>query len=213
MRNSKKLEAGQRYGRLTVVSLDHIGTYENNKRKIKKEYYLCKCDCGNYKVAYKFNLGISVKSCGCLDLEKKTKHGLYGTRIYREWQGIKRRCYYKKDNAYSYYGGRGITVCDEWKNDFMAFYNWAMANGYSEVLTIDRINNDGNYEPNNCRWITQKEQQSNKRNTHWIEYRGRKFYLSELAKLSGIDVRKLHYRLKSGWSVERAISKKKELKK
>lgn len=208
MQKSVELQPGQRFGRLTVVSLHHIRKHinKNSNRITNKEYYLCKCDCGKEKIIYKYCLGRSTKSCGCLDLEKKTKHGLYGTRIYREWQRIKRRCYYKKDDSYSYYGGRGIAVCDEWKNDFMAFYNWAMANGYRDVLTIDRINNDWNYEPSNCRFITNKEQQRNKRNNHFIEYKGKKLCLSEWAELFNIDVRKLGNRIRRGWNIKRALN-------
>ena len=105
-----------------------------------------------------------IKSCGCLNKQGNPKHGLRYTRLYRIWINMKTRCYNKNTNRYKDYGARGITICNEWRNDFMSFYNWSMNNGYDENLTIDRINNDKNYEPSNCRWITVKEQNRNKRN-------------------------------------------------
>lgn len=112
------------------------------------------------------------------------KHGKSNTRLYGIWYNMNYRCYNHKDTMYDYYGGRGIEVCDEWRYDFMAFYNWAVANGYSDELTIDRVDNDGNYEPDNCRWATWKEQSRNKRRPikqklsgcckeHLITYRGK----------------------------------------
>jgi hypothetical protein len=100
------------------------------------------------------------------------KHGQRHSRLYRIWDGLRRRCNDPKAASYKSYGGRGIKVCPEWDNDFQSFYEWAMANGYEEDLTIDRINNDGNYEPNNCRWVTPKEQAKNKRNTPYVTYNG-----------------------------------------
>mgnify|MGYP000827348165 FL=1 len=152
---------GKRFGRLTVVK-----RVENSSRG--KSQFLCKCDCGREKIIPRnaFMSG-GVKSCGCLLSEKSkiraTKHGLRFTRLYRIWCDMKSRCNAKTGKAYQLYVLRGISVCDEWKNNFQAFYNWAMSNGYSDELTIDRINNDGNYEPTNCRWATYSEQNKNKR--------------------------------------------------
>jgi hypothetical protein len=109
------------------------------------------------------------------------RHGKSNTRLYRVWSRIKVRCYNKKFQHYKSYGGRGIKVCDEWLNDFMAFYNWAMANGYADNLTIDRIDVNGNYEPSNCRWVTNEEQQNNKRNTIFLTYKGKRQTITQWA--------------------------------
>ncbi len=128
---------------------------------------LCECECGNKTVVLKSNLVKGhTKSCGCNRVQnaKKqfTKHGQSNTRLYRIWVEMRNRCYLKSDTNFSKYGARGITVCDEWRNDFKAFYDWSMVNGYSDELTIDRIDGKGNYEPTNCRWATYKEQNLNR---------------------------------------------------
>lgn len=145
-----------KFSRLTVVK------YVGNAR------WLCKCDCGNEKVVYRGDLkNGATQSCGCLQKERtsqsNSKHRLHDTRLYNIWCGMKQRCKYKKHVAYKNYGGRGIAICEAWSNDFKTFYEWSMDNGYSDNLTIDRINNDGNYEPSNCRWTTPKEQFKNQR--------------------------------------------------
>lgn len=200
------LQAGQKFGRLTVVSFHYI--------KNKRDFYLCKCDCGREKTVCKTELKRGkVKSCGCLKAEyvskAVSKHKMSHSRIYRTWTNMKARCYERKLSGYKDYGGRGITVCDEWKNNFMAFYNWAMANWYKDNLTIDRINVNGNYEPSNCRWATQAEQNRNKRTIIFITYKGITLCVSQWAKKLGIKTVTLRARLKKGWSIDKALEYKK----
>lgn len=150
----------EKYGKLTAIKIDHIG--ESGKR-----YWLCECDCGNTIIAKVDSLRSgNTKSCGCTRREKtikrNLKHNGTGTRLYRIWQGLFKRCRNKNSTDYYNYGARGIKVCNEWE-DFINFRNWAIINGYTDELTIERIDFNGNYEPSNCTWITKSEQVKNKR--------------------------------------------------
>lgn len=162
--NTKNL-IGKRFGRLTIIK-------DSNKRKGSNVIWLCRCSCGNLKEIRSDNLRCGdTQSCGCLQKEKviqnnkkhsgkhsySFKHGKRETRLYMIWTAMSKRCFSPKNKAYHRYGGRGIRICDEWKSDFMSFYNWALTHGYADNLTIDRIDNDGNYEPSNCHWITKSE--------------------------------------------------------
>lgn len=135
-----------------------------------------------------------------------SKHGMSKTRIYNIWQRIKQRCYNTKDASYSNYGGRGIIMCDEWKNDFMSFCEWAIKNGYSAKLTIDRIDVDGNYEPSNCRWADKDTQENNKRSNVSITYNGETMNISQWAKKLGLPVNILLNRRRLGWNNEKILS-------
>lgn len=135
-------------------------------------------------------------------MTKNYKHHLRYTRLYRIWRHVKDRCLYPKSHAWNAYGGRGIRICDEWLN-IVTFYNWAINNGYQDNLTIDRINHNGNYEPNNCRWITIKEQQRNKRNNHFITYNNETHCIGEWEEITNLPIRN---RLSKGWTIEKAFT-------
>ena len=151
---------GQRFGRLTVLHRD--------KPKNKRTIWLCKCDCGNEVAVEAYNLKTShTQSCGCLQKEATSSanktHGMSDTRLYRIWVDMHNRCYQKSYHAYNHYGGRGITICDEWLHDFQTFFNWAIENGYKDNLSIDRIDNEKGYSPDYCRCVTMEDQYKNKR--------------------------------------------------
>ncbi len=195
---------GQRFGRLVVVR------YAGRSRG-KKNLWLCKCDCGNEKVVAvdKLHSG-NTKSCGCLQREVhrkcRTTHGKSDTKLYLVWREMITRTENQNAERYGIYGGRGISICGEWHNNFQLFYDWAIQNGYKEGLTIDRIDVNGNYEPDNCRWITPYEQSRNLRKNVRITYSGKTMILKDWAKEIGIDYHTLWQRIrKSGWTVEEAF--------
>jgi hypothetical protein len=161
---------GKLYGKLTVVSFSHV----NAKRRMS--IWNCICACGKEcKVSLmELRTGDTI-SCRCYrkEVPKKIKHGLINHPLYQVWADLKRRCYYEMSANYKDYGGRGIRVCDEWRNNFISFYNWSLANGYKKGLQIDRYpNNDGHYEPNNCRFALPVENMGNRRCSIYIEIDG-----------------------------------------
>ena len=194
--------SGQKFGRLTALYKLH-----NAKGRTK---WLCVCECGNltYVDVYSLQSG-NTKSCGCLHKELASKqlttHGKSHSRLYTIYNLMKRRCYNVKDKRYKDYGARGIAVCDEWKDNFQAFYDWSMENGYNDNLTIDRVNNNGNYEPNNCRWTTRKQQARNTRRTKYITYKGVTRPLIEWCEVLGLNHHTIETRLYRGWSIEKAF--------
>lgn len=210
MRRFKDL-TGQKFGRLTTLYRLY------NYHKKDSVYWLCICECGNLKEIRSVELlRGSTKSCGCLQKEKakqiNTKHGLRDTRLYSTWKGMKVRCYNKNRKSYPDYGARGIVVCDEWKDNFEAFYDWAINNGYKEGLTIDRIDNDGNYEPNNCRWVDKKIQACNTRRNLKLTYNGITHLISHWAELLNLDQGLLSHRYSSGWDIEKMLTKRSDNK-
>lgn len=197
---------GQKFGRLTVIERAES---ENGQTR-----WLCECECGNKKAVISSHLQRGyTKSCGCLNremvIDRNRKHGHRGDRIYYIWCAMKRRCCVSSSPKYDYYGGRGITVCEEWLHDFQAFYDWAVANGYRDDLTIDRIDNDKGYSPDNCRWVTNKEQQNNKRNVRELTYNGKTQTISQWANETKIPHKKIWSRIsRLHWSVEKALTTK-----
>lgn len=194
---------GQKFGRLTVIRRT-----ESTNKNIK---WVCLCECGNYTNVFGIDLKSGkTQSCGCVHSEQLTKrnykHGLCDDPLRVVWSGLKDRCYNMNCKAYKNYGGREITVCDEWRNDFQAFYYWAMSNGYKNGLTIDRIDVNGNYEPSNCRWATMKEQANNKRNNRLITYNGKTQTITQWADETGIERRTISARISRGWNIERTLS-------
>lgn len=192
---------GEKFGKLTVVKR------VTNETK-NGVFWLCKCDCGNESVVKASNLRSgSTKSCGCI--RKKTipsfRHGMSRTRMYGIWGGMKDRCSNPKYHGYMNYGGRGISVCEDWK-EFTNFYEWSMSNGYQDNLSLDRIDVNGNYEPSNCRWTTMMVQSNNKRNNRFIEYNGERKTLKEWSRETGLSDACISERLKFGWSIEEAIT-------
>ena len=185
---------GKKFGRLKVLKkVDNI--------KNGQTYWLCKCDCGENKIVRGTHLKLGkIRSCGCLLQETASKnfsiHKLSTTRLYYIYNGMKGRCYNVNNIEYKNYGGRGIRVCEEWKNDFMSFYNWAITNGYKEDLTIDRIDVNGNYEPNNCRWATRKEQSNNTRRCIFITYNKITHTIEEWGRIFKINSETIRKRLK-----------------
>lgn len=202
---------GQRFGRLTVLEMAE--PYISPKGQVQT-MYLCRCDCGSIKTirGYALKNG-NTKSCGCLvpELSKiaNTKHGMRNTKLYREWAAMKTRCFNSNFKSFADYGGRGIIVCDEWKDDFQAFYNYVsklphfMEEGYS----LDRINNDGNYEPRNVRWATVSQQNYNQRRTNKVELNGEIHTLKEWSEITGIPLRTLKYRYYANKKPEEILKK------
>lgn len=195
-----KYKVGTKYNRLIVLA--KLGRNKHNQ-----QLYLFHCDCGTDKViaGYLVKSG-NTQSCGCKKVETSRENGL--SKRYREdWedrpfnilQGMKSRCYNVNDKNYANYGGRGIEICSEWLEDFQAFMQWVRASNYSKDLSIDRIDNDGNYEPNNCRWATMKEQSNNTRFNRTISINGVIKNATQWAEISGINVTTILFRLNSGW--------------
>ena len=190
---------GKRFGRLIAV--------EKSEHQGREILWRCVCDCGNEKVIQGNHLRMGLtKSCGCLRREKgrNTTHGMTHSRLYTTWVNLRSRCNNPKDRCYHNYGGRGITYCEEWER-FEAFYEWAMASGYNDTLTIDRIDNNKGYCPENCRWATVKDQARNRRSCHLLTYKGETKTLREWEETLGMHRGTLVQRIYMGWTTEKAI--------
>ena len=197
-----------RFGKLKVIERveDHI-----TKGGYKKVVWKCQCECGNVVnvLADSLKSG-NTKACGCESrsgLEKRTTHGKSKDRLYRIWQGMRNRCNLSTNTYYHNYGGRGISVCEEWNKSFECFYEWAMSHGYKDNLTLDRMDNAGNYEPNNCHWKDRFYQMNHMRRNHLITYEGRTQTLTEWAREIGMLPTTLDARInKYHWSIEEALT-------
>ena len=210
MRTSNKAPewVGKKYGRITVVGFEK-STSVNGSWMWKVE-----CDCGNVKVVYPRDVKLGkVKSCGCLHNElareraAKFKNCIYeNKRLYNIYNKVKRRCFEASEQRCKDYGGRGITMCNAWVNSFDVFADWAKTHGYTDDLTLERIDVNGNYCPENCMWITRVQQARNKRDTVIVEYNGRNVKLIELAENAAVTYDTLHDRIfRRGWDVKTAV--------
>lgn len=196
---------GKKYGRLTVI--EFVG-----KNKHRAALWLCKCECGNTIIAHGASLRSgNTRSCGCLMREYSRKlnykHGISQTRIQNIYNGLKARCYNKNNPRYKSYGYRGVQICDEWLKSVKNFYDWAMSNGYKDDLTIDRIDNNGDYCPENCRWVNLQEQNRNTSRNRLFTMNGKTQCVTDWAKVLGLNPVTVLGRINRGkWSVEKALT-------
>jgi hypothetical protein len=196
--------SGQRFGRIAVIKFSFV--------KGRKAWWICKCDCGTIKDIRSDNLTCGeTLSCGCLSREKSAEvghrnatHGKSRTPTHNVWKQMKQRCENPHNHAFANYGGRGINVCDEWIS-IINFDSWALISGYKEGLTIERIDVNGNYCPENCTWIPKSEQNNNKRNSIKITFRGEIKTAAQWGHILGIKIYKIYYYLKKGKTVEEII--------
>lgn len=198
-----QMEIGSKYGSLTI-----LGPAETPP-KGRGQWWQCRCDCGNIVTAHggEIRRGIktSCKECGKERLRARSKtHGMTDSRLYKEWANVKARCNGSGDQ-HNRYHARGITYCSEWER-FEPFMEWALANGYDDGLELDRIDNNGNYEPSNCRWTTRKQQNRNKSTNLFVELDGQKMCFADAARMSGInEITARHRYVDLGWSAERTF--------
>lgn len=203
---------GQKFGRLTVI--ERAGSNSNGRA-----LWRCHCECGNEIIRTGNTLlQGNTKSCGCLVADassengkKRATHGLSNSRLFHVWMDMRVRCRDKNEKSYKNYGGRGIKVCEEWNNDFLSFYEWSISSGYDESAprgsyTLERINTNGDYSPENCKWVTMQEQQNNKRCNRFITYNGKTQTMAQWARELNINYTLLKSRFRSGWSVEKAFT-------
>ena len=167
--------------------------------------WVCRCECGNIVtvIGSKLRSGYT-KSCGCLRISNVSQ-GHSKERIYRTWRGMHQRCYNPNDDKYKWYGAKGISICPEW-HDFSTFRVWALANGYTDKLTIDRINPKENYNPNNCRWVDMKFQANNKTNNKIVTYQDQEYSVAQFADKLNVPYHTVRNQMRLGWSIEKNCS-------
>lgn len=208
--NVKRVDlTGKKFGRLTVIE-----KREPNKKR-KTSMWLCRCECGNEKIIASHDLKHGTLSCGCMlkenreSFKNKYRNGkkinAKNTRILRIYNHMKQRCYNSNNSGYKNYGGRGITICKEWLENYYEFEKWSLENGYEDNLTIDRIDTNKGYSPKNCRWATYKQQANNERRNHVLEIDGIKHTVQEWSEIYKIKPNTIIYRIKRGWNVKRAV--------
>lgn len=196
--------------RIIVIERAQDKIYDNGRKVVK---WRCKCSCGRNKEMFITTRDLTsghIKSCGCLHLERikerNTTHGETNSRLYHIWCGIKARCLNTHNPKYANYGGRGIVVCNEWKMSYKSFRDWSLDNGYSNELSIDRIDVNGNYEPSNCRWVHNFVQANNRTDNFIIKYNKKAHTVHEWANITGISAATIRNRIKNlGWTVEKAL--------
>ena len=192
---------GQQFGKLTVIN-------QAPSNKHGQARWNCQCECGKKIIVSGYILR-QRKQCSCSDCYHKSRitHDLSDHPLYKTWQNMKNRCYLTTHPSYKGYGARGITVCEDWRVDFVTFYEWSISNGWGEGLSIDRIDVNGNYEPSNCRWVDDSVQANNKRKTLKFNYNGQLRTITELAEIANMPRYNIYNRLiRYGWSVERTMS-------
>lgn len=193
---------GKVFSNLTVIKFD--SDYSKGK---KSRYWLCKCKCGRYRHVRTSKLTDGyTKSCGCKNYSTNRKHGLSKHNLYRVWYNMKSRCYKTKDINFHSYGGRGITVCKEWRNSLPVFYNWAIKNGYKQGLQLDRIDVNKGYTPDNCRFVTVDINLNNKRNSVYLKSNGRILTAAQWARELNVSANAIYSRIRRGWSDEKIIT-------
>jgi len=204
---------GEIFGRWKVLRRSN----KKSKRNGDGVLWICECSCDAHTIkevrGKELRKHVST-SCGCFSIEKlkerSTTHGKTHTRIYQIWLGMKKRCLNPKTKHYKNYGGRGIKICNEWldkSTGFMTFYNWSMQNNYKDHLSIDRINNDGNYEPGNCKWSTNIEQAKNKRTSHYLTFKGQTKIIMDWSHYIGINEAIIRGRIKKGLPLEKILER------
>lgn len=207
-----KKQIGQKYGKLTIIDIYYekkeLKNIEYKNHNQYYTYYKCLCDCGNIKVTKYIGTKNSIDNCGCEHKNKipLTKERKIELKLREVFSNMKTRCYNSNSKSYKDYGGRGITICDEWLNSFHSFKEWAINNGYKQGLSIERKNVNGNYEPNNCTFTNNIVQSNNRTNNHFITWNNKTQTIADWERELGYCYNSLRNRINKGWTVEKAMS-------